>query len=376
MKRYILGLALLSLPALAQEKQSFTINVGTPEGQLLQSIGQETDDLRKETLAQDFLSKYPKHEGAGWVCAQLESILVSQKDYDKALAAGEATWPNVPDMDMAYYALKAAVGKEDVELVKKWSERTSEAARKAAGTGKAPADDEEKKAIEYAKSVDEYSEYALYVVALKQQDNPKTQIDLIETIEKRNIKSQYLPLATASYFAALSKAGEGGKVCTAAERMSAAGSRDAEAMLVAANCAWRGQKAAAVVTYGSRALEVINARQKPEGTSDSDFAKMKENIAGSANCYVGVGYSLEQKWGPANKSLRAALPMLAGNEELRGTALFYLGLANYSLGKTIGDRGQMRQGMQFFQQSAGIKNPMQDQAEKNSKLILQELGGK
>ncbi len=37
--------------------------------------------------------------------------------------------------------------------------------------------------------------------------------------------------------------------------------------------------------------------------------------------------------------------------------LFYLGLANYSLGKAIGDRGQMRQGMQFFQQSAAISNP-------------------
>ena len=49
-------------------------------------------------------------------------------------------------------------------------------------------------------------------------------------------------------------------------------------------------------------------------------------------------------------------------QDLRGMALFYLGLANYSLGKPVGDRSQMRQGLQFFQESAGISNPMQDQA--------------
>ena len=45
MKHCFLVLALLVLPAAAQEqKQHFTINVGTPEGQMLQSIGQESDD--------------------------------------------------------------------------------------------------------------------------------------------------------------------------------------------------------------------------------------------------------------------------------------------------------------------------------------------
>ena len=47
MKSYLAGLVLLTmpcaLPVLAQEKQNFVINAGTPEGQLLQSIGQETD---------------------------------------------------------------------------------------------------------------------------------------------------------------------------------------------------------------------------------------------------------------------------------------------------------------------------------------------
>ncbi len=118
------------------------------------------------------------------------------------------------------------------------------------------------------------------------------------------------------------------------------------------------------------------AGPKQEGMSDGEWAAKKEGIIGSANWYVGVGYSLEGKYGPANKSLHAALPLLKGNEQLRGMCLFYLGLANYSLGKAIGDRGQMRQGLQFFQQAAAVSNPMQDQASRNAKLVLTELGGK
>src|SRR5271155_5549617 len=134
MKSYLAGLVLLAvpyaLPVFAQENQSFTINTSTPEGQALQSLGQETDDARRVALAQDFLAKYPKHEAAGWVAAQLESALLAQKDNDKVLEVAEAAYASGPDMDAAYYALKAAVAKEDLVQAKKWSARTAEAARK------------------------------------------------------------------------------------------------------------------------------------------------------------------------------------------------------------------------------------------------------
>ena len=120
MKSYVAGLVLLLflgvLSLTAQEKQNFVINVGTPEGALLQSLGQETDDARKVSLAQDFLAKYPKHEAAGWVAAQLESALLAQKDNDKVLEVAEAAYANGPDMDAAYYALKAAVAKGKAKI--------------------------------------------------------------------------------------------------------------------------------------------------------------------------------------------------------------------------------------------------------------------
>jgi len=376
MKSYLAGLVLLALPCvlpvLAQEKQNFVFNPTTPEGQILQSLGQETDDARKVTLAQDFLAKYPKHEAAGWVAAQLESGLLAQKDNDKVLEVAETAYANGPDMDAAYFALKAAVDKNDIAQVKKWSARTSEAARKITSSSKAPADEDEKHQLEYAKEVDEYSEYALYVVALKAQ--PKDEVDLVDTLIKQNPKSQYLSEVANSYFSALSKAGEGAKACPAAAKMAV--EKNAEAMLYAADCSWRGNKADAVVSYAARAAEAAGSRAKREGVSDSDWATQKAALIGTANFYTGVGYTMQMRYGPANKALKAALPAIKGNSQLYSIALFDLGLANYQLGKPLGDKAQMREGLHYFQQSAEMSGPMQDQASRNAKLVLAELGGK
>ena len=278
MKSYLAGLVLLALPCvlpvLAQEKQSFTINTSTPEGQLLQSLGQETDDARKISISQDFLAKYPKNEAAGWVASQLESALLAQKDYDKVLEVADMAYANGPDMDAAYYALKAAVAKGDIPAAKTWSARTSEAAQKVVASDKAPADDDAKHQLEYAKEVDEYSEYGLYVLALKAQ--PKEVVDLVDEMIKQDPRSQYLPLISGNYFADLEKAGEGSKACPAAERMSAGASKNAEAMIFSADCSMRAQKGAGMITYGDKALEAINGRTKEEGMSDAEWANVKE----------------------------------------------------------------------------------------------------
>lgn len=378
MKRYLAGLILLALPCvppvLAQEKQNFVINTGTPEGQILQNLGQETDDARKVALAEDFLAKYPKHEAAGWVASQLESVLLAQKNYDKVLQVADMAYANGPDMDVAYYALKAAVAKDDKDQVKTWSARTSEAAQRLIAAAGTPADADAKNQLDYAKEVAKYADYALYAAALKAE--PKQVVELVDQMEKQDPKSQYLPLIAADYFSALEKSGEGGKACPAAERMSAGASKNVEAMLFSADCSMRAQKGAGMVTYGDKALEAVASRTKEEGMSDAEWTAKKDSMMGSAHWYVGVGYSLEGRYGPANKSLRAALPLLKGNEQFRGMCLFYLGLANYSLGKQIGDRGQIRQGLQFFQQAAAISNPMQEQASRNAKLVANELGGR
>lgn len=361
MKSCFVALILLALPVAAQP-QRFTINTGTPEGQMLQAIGQETDDARKITLMQDFLAKYPKHEGMSWVCGQLEVSYLAQKDYDKALDAAEKGFAADPqDLEVGFNGLKAAEGKDDAEAIKTWASRTDQIALKIAG--KAPANDDEKQYADHAKEVATYAEYSLFTHAAKAKD-AKVTADLGEALEKSNPKSPYLWQATPFYLRAL-----GAKACTAADRLVAADPKNAEAMLVAADCSWRTNNSARMIALGSRALEALGSRQKVEGMSDA-------GKSATANFYVGVGNGMQQRFGPCEKALTVALPAVRGDATLGGYALFYLGLAKYQLGKPLGDKAKMREGMQLFEQSAAIKSSVQNQASLNARQIRAELGGK
>jgi|HubBroStandDraft_3_1064219.scaffolds.fasta_scaffold10378_2 tetratricopeptide (TPR) repeat protein len=376
MKNCFLVLAMLALPAIAQEqKQRFTINVGTPEGQLLQSIGQESDDDKKLALAQDFLSKYPKHEGAGWVTAQLEVICVKQAQYDKALEAGEKAFTNDPtDLDVAYNSLKAAEGKEDADQTKTWSLRTSELARKEMAAEKAPADDDAKQHLEYLKGVDTYADYALYALALKLKD-PKQVAELGAALQQQNVKSQYMPQISGIYLAALAQSGQAGKVCPAAEKL-AANAKDVDAGVAAANCGLQEKHYDRAVLHATQVIEALGPRPKPEGMSDADWASRKATLLSRANWIAGIAYAAQSKLGPADKALRASLPGVKGEPQMAAAALFQLGLANYQLGKAIGDKAKMKEGLQFFQQCADIPGTYQDQASKNVRTIKTELGVK
>ncbi|HEV8042690.1 MAG TPA: hypothetical protein VGP62_27680 [Bryobacteraceae bacterium] len=373
MKSCLLGLVLLMLPAAAQEqKQHFTINVSTPEGQMLQAIGQEADDQKKLALAQDFLDKYPKNEGAGWVASQLVTIYVTQKDYDKAVEAGDKAFANNPtDLDVAYNTLKAAEGKEDPELVKTWSARASELAHKTIASTKAPADDDEKQRLEYVKGVDTYADYVVYSLALKVKD-PKQIAELGAALEHQNVKSQYMPQISGIYLSALTQSKQ--NACPTAEKLAAANGKDVDADVIAANCSLQQKQYDRAVAHAAHITDALSSRPKPEGLSDADWASRKAILLGRANWIAGIAYASQSKLGPADKALRAALPSVKGEPQMAALALFNLGMANYQLGKAIGDKAKMKEGLQYFQQCSDIAGPNQDQALKNVAAIKRELG--
>src|SRR5260370_1414410 len=186
-----------------------------------------------------------------------------------------------------------------------------------------------------------------------------------------------MPQMSGIYLNAMAQSGQGGKACTSANKLAAANAKDGEALLFAGDCALHANNAAgavSAVSYGTRAVDAINSRAKPEGVSDSEWAVRKAALLGRANWIVGVGNGAQNKFGPANKALRAALPMVKGDAQLTATALYYLGSANYYLGKGIGDKRQMREGLQFFEQCAAMTSSLQGEAARSARLIRTELG--
>jgi tetratricopeptide (TPR) repeat protein len=304
----------------------------------------------------------------------LEAIYVKQNEYDKALEVGEKALANDPnDVEVAYNGLKAAEGKEDPTLVKTWSARTSQNARKAIAASKPPADDDEKQALKYIKGLDTYSEYALYALAVKLKD-PKQRVELGAALEQQNVKSQYMPVMSGIYLNALTQSGQSGKTCSTAEKLAGANSKDADALVVAANCNLQQSHFDRAVVHATHAIEAISSKPKPEGLSDAEWASRKAMQLGRANFVAGVGYGAQSRFGPADKALRSALPSLKGDNQSTALALFYLGLSNYNLGKAVGDKAKTREGLHYFEQCAEISSTVQDQASKNVRTIRAELG--
>lgn len=364
--------------AASAQRQKLNINAETPEGQALQAIGQENDPSKKLALMDAFLEKHSSHEGALWVLEQSATGYLKAGQFDKAIAAAEKLLAkDADDVTTAYNALKASEGKKDADLVRKWSDATSAAARKVAAAPKpASADAEEswKNAVDYAKQVDIYTEYSLYATGLQVQD-PTKKIMLYEALEARNPNSEHLKLFTGPYFIALRQAGQNEKALAVAEKTLKTDQTNEDMLLVVADSYFnKKQNPDQVVAYGFKLAEVMNSKQKPEGVSDDDWNKRKNLMSGLGYWMSGVTLGNQNKHADSDKALRQALPLVEGNDQLKAQALFYLGLANYKMGEPKKDKKLMAEALKFNSQCAAIKSPFQGQASQNAAVIRKSFG--
>lgn len=370
----VLGL----IPALGSaQRHKLTINAETPEGQMLQQIGQESDAAKKLALMAEFVNKHPSHEGAPWVLEQLTAAYLKNNQFAEALASAEKLLAGDPeDLGTSFNALKAAEGKKDADQVKKWSDSTSTLARKAIAApkpGEESAAENWKANVEYARQVETYTEYALYVTALSSPD-PAKRIMLYEALEARNPKSEHLPNLRSLYFISLRQSNANDKALAYAEKMLESDqSNEDMLLLVADNYFNRKHKPDQVIAYGLKLGEMMATKPKPEGVADEDWNKRKTLMGGLGYWLAGVTYANQSKFPETDRTLRLALPLVEGNNELKHQTLFYLGLANYRMGGPKKDKKLLSEALRFNQQCAAIKGPLTAQATKNAAVIKQEL---
>jgi hypothetical protein len=102
----------------------------------------------------------------------------------------------------------------------------------------------------------------------------------------------------------------------------------------------------------------------------------KRSAALAHGYYIAGVISAEKSlYVPADKNLRAALPLIQGQPAMMGPALFYLGMANYQLGKMTNNKAKVLEGAKFSEQSMAIPGPYQDQARHNS-LVMKDDAAK
>ncbi|HXA07440.1 MAG TPA: hypothetical protein VNY30_21495 [Bryobacteraceae bacterium] len=364
MKIVLLAL-LLAAGALAQ-RHKVNINTETPEGQALQQIGQESDEAKKLAACEKFTQDYPKSENLPWVYGEMQPLYVKANQPDKAVEAGEKIMAIDPeDMDTALATLKASEAKKDPDLVKKWSATTAALAQKAIASPQPKDEDaveEWKKHVDYAKQVNTYSEYAIYATALQTTD-PRKKADLIETLQQRNPQSQYMAQLLPQALQAYQQTNDTEHATALAEKALATDPNNDDMLLVAANgYLQKGKDSEKVVTYSNKLIEVLNSKPKPEGVSDADWGNRKQTVTGIAHYMIGKQYFNDKKYGPADKELRIALPLVENNAQLKPEVLFLLGFANYKMENIM-------EALKFNQQCAAIKSSFQAQAAKNVTVI-------
>ena len=104
----------------------------------------------------------------------------------------------------------------------------------------------------------------------------------------------------------------------------------------------------------------------------ADWERKKSAGLGRGYRIAGVVSGSKGQYVNCDKNLRAALPLIKGSEGMMGPALFYLGMANYQLGKMTLNKAKIVEAAKFSEQSAAFASAYADQARHNAIVMKDE----
>jgi tetratricopeptide (TPR) repeat protein len=374
MRRLILCALLLVCGYATCPAQGIYVDSDTVEGQLLQEIDAQPDMAKKLQLLERFAREFPNHEAVVWVLSHLQSAALENKDYDRVLELATRILSVDPDdLASAHNALRAVEAKGETEFIQRWAKQTSVIARRVMKSK--PPDDPESEAdwkakVEFAKQVEVYTEYSLYFAALQAQDARKKS-ELIEALEQRNPKSEYLAHMRTSQ-AVVVRQVDAEEAVRSAEASFEKGEYNIDQLfMVSAHYMRRGTDPEKVVAYGTKLLEMMPDAAKPDGMSDPDWEARRTDILGQTNWMVGLIHSTQERFGLADKFLRASLEHIRTNNDMVAGALYHLGYANYRLAEA-GDRVRIHEAVKFTFECSKIQSAVQAQAAENLKSMKAE----
>ncbi len=372
-----LSTALIFLCAPSAVSQRLVIEITTLEGQRLQSIDAEQDPAKKLVLLEDFANKFPNHEAVTWVLSHIQQHYLAAKQFEKVLEAGTKLLSvDSTELSAAHNCLKAAEGLRNLNLVKLWSTQASQLARRNMQLKKPEFGDDDdvaewKQKVEYARQVEQYTEYSLYFASLQSKD-PKVKSNLIETLEQRNPMSEYLAQMRTAHTTVVRQVDIEEAVAAAEAQFSKGEYNEDLLHMVATHLMQKRRDPEKVISYSLKLLDMLSTASKPEEITDAEWQNKKINMAGTSNWMVGLLYSTQNQYKLADKHLRTALPYLVNSDMLAG-AYYHLGYVNYQLAEA-GERIRIHDAVKFTKDCININSSVQNQAIENLKAMKAEYG--
>jgi tetratricopeptide (TPR) repeat protein len=181
-------------------------------------------------------------------------------------------------------------------------------------------------------------------------------------------------MSYGAYLLALDKSGAKAKAPAVAEKGLANFPDNDDLLLYMTETAYskKPPQVDRALAFANRLTAAIAKHGKPEGVSDADWERKRSAELAYGYYTAGVISAEKGLFVPADKNLRAALPLVQNQPAMLGPALFYLGMANYQLGKMTLNKAKMLEAAKFSEQSVAIPGPYQDQARHNALVIKDE----
>ncbi len=117
-----------------------------------------------------------------------------------------------------------------------------------------------------------------------------------------------------------------------------------------------------VHAYSDKLVELMASKPAPAGVSEADWTARKNQVTGLAHYMNGTLYYREAKYAATDKELRAALPLVSFNQDMKAEVLYDLGFVNFKMNKA-------QEAANFYRDCAALKSAFQAPAAKN----LQEI---
>ena len=355
-----------------QSRYKPDINAETPEGKLLQEIGQTQEDAKRVELIDKFLAAHGSHVSAPWAMSQSLASAQKLNQHDKVIAnAAKLVALDPTDVEMAYAGLQAAVGKADNDTIIQWATATAEACKKAAAAPE-PKDEEEVERWKYKTSFSKpdqapkRAEYEVFSAMARTQD-PAARIKALDALTALNPKSEYLAQGPSYYFTSYRQLNQNDKALAFATQAAANNTADEDMLLLLTNTAFEKKDQAGTVKYADQLSALLRSKPLPAGADAAAWEKKKGITLGAGLWLKGMSHAVQSQWKETDAALREAAPLLQGNIDLLSHALFNIGLANYKL-------GNLSEALKFTQECAALKGPKQAEAAKNAVVIRQQAG--
>lgn len=272
------------------------------------------------------------------------------------------------DIEAAFADLQSTESTNDPALIKQKAAEAAAIATEVINTPEPESDSAKeswKASVDRARSILDYAGYAVYTVALR--GPAATTVDMMAALEKMDPKSQYLDQGYAFYLQALSETGAAAKIPAIAEAGLKNLPDNEDLLSVLANDAVSKQQQDRALTYANRLVAVLSKHPKPEGMPDADWQRKKNQQLATGNYIAGMVYAGKSPpdYPRADRSLRAALPLISGNNEMRGAILFTLGVVNFQLGASTYNKARVLEAIKFSEEAASFENQYTSQAWRN-----------